>query len=176
MQDKGHLLYELDWERTLSRRKPFKIQALEERSGSNEQRVSAGNAKERSQHRLWLSHEAEFSEEGASDLVEEMIFRSEKAPTRPEVIAKLKHWQNGEWSQKDLVRWARSVVDKVFFDEISPDHPDSIPIEIIMICSAMDRRVWCQADIAALMDFAQSPPEEAPTAWQRWFAHVNTHF
>ena len=157
-------------------RKTSKIEALQQGHCSDGERIAAHNAKERIQHRLRQSRETEFSEEDASDFVEEMIFRTEMHPTRLEVIAKLKRWQNGEWSQKDLVRWARSVVDKVFFDEISPEHPDSIPVELIMICSAMDKRVWCQADIAALMDFAQSSPEEPLKAWKQWFAHVDAHF
>ena len=140
--------------------KPSKIEALEEHSGADGERIATQNVKETTQHRLRQGRETEFPEEATSNSVEDAIFQSEMAPTRLEIIAKLNSWQNSEWSQNDLVRWARSMVDKVFFDELSPEHPDLIPVELTMICSAMDRRAWRQADIGALMNFAQSSPEE----------------
>ena len=52
-------------------RKLSKIEALEEGSGSDGERIAARNAKERIQRRLRQSHETEFPEEDASDFVEE---------------------------------------------------------------------------------------------------------
>ena len=158
------------------KRKLSRIKALEMRSSSYGERIAAKNAKERIQRRLRQNYDIEFPEQDPPQFVEDVIFRSQEAPTRMEIIAKLKSWQDGTMSPKDLVLWARNVVDKVTFNDISADHPDSIPIELILICSAMDRRVWSQADIAALMEFALSPPEEALEAWRRWFAHVDVHF
>ena len=168
------------WENTLIhqklQRKLSRIKALEERSSSYGERIAAKNAKERIQRRLSQKYDSELPEEDTTNFVEDMIFRSQTAPTRMEIITKLKSWQNGTLSQKDLMLWARNIVDKVTFDDISPEHPDSIPIEIIMICSAMERRIWSQADIAALMEFALSPPDESLESWKRWFAHVGEHF
>ncbi len=157
-------------------RKLSRIKALEERSSSYGERIAAKNAKERIQRKISQQYKAEPPEKDEKKFVEDMIFRSQKAPSRMEIITKLKSWQNGTLRQKDLVIWARNVVDKVTFEELPPEHPDSIPIELIMICSAMDRRVWCQADIASLMEFALSSPEEPREAWRRWFAHVEVHF
>ena len=153
-----------------------RIKALEKRSSSYGERIAAKNAKERIQRKIDQNYESEFSEQESSGFVDDVIFRAQTAPTRMEIITKLKAWQNGKIDQQDLIVWARSVVDKITFNDFPPDHPDSIPIELIMICSAMDRRVWSQADIASLMDFALSPPEESLAAWKRWFAHVRLHF
>ena len=157
-------------------RKLSRIKALEERSSSYGERIAAKNAKERIQRRLGQNYDSELPQKDTTNFAEDMIFRSQTPPTRMEIITKLKSWKNGTLRQKDLVLWARNVVDKVTFDDISPENPDSIPIELIMICSAMDRRIWSQADIAALMEFALSPPDESLEAWKRWFAHVNEHF
>ena len=157
-------------------RKLFKLEALQERINSDNARFSGRSAKNNIQRRFRQSRENDLLDEDVPDSVGDVIFQAERAPSRQDVIAKIKCWQNGEWRQKDMLRWARSVVDKVFFGEISPDHPNAITAELIMICSAMDKRVWCQADIAALLDFAQSSPEEPLKAWNQWFAYVNAHF
>lgn len=157
------------------KRRLSRIKALEEGSSSYGERIAAKNAKERIQRRLGQSFDTDVPENDPPKFVEDEIFRSQIAPTRTEIIAKLQAWQDGTLCQKELVRWSRNVVDKVTFDVISPEHPDSIPIELIMICSAMDRRIWSKADIAALMEFALSPNEPLE-AWKRWFAHVGHHF
>lgn len=157
-------------------RKLSRIKALEERSSSYGERVAAKHAKERIQRRINQRTDAEFLKNESTQSFDDIIFQTQTAPTRMEIITKLKSWQDATLSQKDLVVWARDIVDKITFDDLSPEDPDSIPIELIMICSAMDRRIWSQTDIAALMEFAQSPPEESSESWRRWFAHVHAHF
>ena len=158
------------------RQKLARLEALEEGASTAGERIAAQHAKKRIQQRLLQSSETEFWKEDNTSSVEDVLFNSETPPTRLEVIEKLKHWQNDNMTQKDVMSWARNLVDKVFFDEIPPEHPDSIPIEIIMVCSAMDRRRWSKHDIVALMEFATSAPEDPLHAWKQWFAHVEVHF
>lgn len=157
------------------RRKLSRIEALEKGASTDGERIAAQKAKQRIQLRLRQSRE-DISLVDDKPFVEDLIFSSEMTPTRFDVIGKLKSWQNGDITQKDVISWARNVVDKVLFDEVPPEHPDSIPIEAIMICSAMDRRTWSEYDISALLEFVTSSPEDVSQAWKQWFAYVTVNF
>ncbi|MED5374349.1 MAG: hypothetical protein VX899_25245 [Myxococcota bacterium] len=91
-------------------------------------------------------------------------------PDAPQLHRKLDAWERGEICARRLQAWARKVVDQQLMPDHPPEHPESIPVELVMVLSALEAHGLDCCHIPQLRAFLDA--RDPLDAWRRWFTFL----
>ena len=94
--------------------------------------------------------------------------------TREEVLTKLKDWQTGTLSSRELHAWAEALYlrDEVDYEDWEGDH--SVTNEIIAALDMLDMNLILPEDAPIYIEFLATPPDGFKVGYQRYQAQLNS--
>ena len=151
-----------------------RVEALATRGATEGEQAAARRAAARIRIRIRASASKTTSTPRASarpDPIE--IGRPElHLPSRSGIVSVLRAWQLGELEDMEVGEWARTFIDGLLLPDLPADHPDSIPIEVLLQLSTLPNSPVGHSHIDHLLDFLDTPHDATRSGWSRWFARV----